>query len=100
MNEGSPIYKTRFYSDCIGVFQGGGCRAAAFGGAYDATFKLGVRFSEVAGTSAGSIVAALLAAGADPAFLLAKLKTLDFPSLLVKPTRSTFATASKLVAWN
>ena len=22
MNEASPIYKTRFYSDCIGVFQG------------------------------------------------------------------------------
>jgi predicted acylesterase/phospholipase RssA len=98
MSEASPIYKTRFYSDCIGVFQGGGCRAAAFGGAYDAAFKLGVRFSEVAGTSAGSIVAALLAAGAEPAFLLAKLETLDFPSLLVKPTRSTFSTGSKLVS--
>jgi predicted acylesterase/phospholipase RssA len=98
MNENSPIYKTRFYSDCIGVFQGGGCRAAAFGGAYDAAFKLGVRFSEVAGTSAGSIVAALLAAGADPTFLLAKLEKLDFPSLLVKPTRSTFSTGSKLVS--
>ena len=44
MNKNSPIYKTRFYSDCIGVFQGGGCRAAAFGGAYDEAFKLGVRF--------------------------------------------------------
>src|SRR5438876_1754682 len=94
----STIYRTRFYSDCIGVFQGGGCRAAAFAGAYDATFKLGVRFSEVAGTSAGSIVAALLAAGADPAFLLAKLATLNFQSLLVKPTRSTFTTGSKLVS--
>jgi len=98
MNESSPIYKTRFYSDCIGVFQGGGCRAAAFAGAYDATFRLGVRFSEVAGTSAGSIIAALLAAGADPAFLLSKLKTLSFPALLVKPMRSTFATGSKLVS--
>lgn len=98
MNESSPIYKTRFYSDCIGVFQGGGCRAAAFGGAYEASFKLGVRFSEVAGTSAGSIVAALLAAGADPAFLLDKLKKLKFPSLLVKPTRSTFTSESKFVS--
>ena len=26
MNENSPIYKTRFYSDCIGVFQGGSYR--------------------------------------------------------------------------
>ena len=58
----------------------------------------GFVFSEVAGTSAGSIVAALLAAGADPAFLLAKLEKLDFPSLLVKPTRSTFSTGSKLVS--
>ena len=97
MNDKSPLYKTRFYSDCIGVFQGGGCRAAAFGGAYETTFKLGVRFSEVAGTSAGSIVAALLAAGATPAFLLSKLEQLDFPSLLVKPTRSTFSSGSMLV---
>src|SRR6266480_4781131 len=86
----NSIYRTRFYSDCIGVFQGGGCRAAAFAGAYDAAFKLGVRFSEVAGTSAGAIVAALLAAGAEPAFLLAKLKALNFPLLLVRPNRSTF----------
>jgi predicted acylesterase/phospholipase RssA len=98
MNEASPIYKTRFYSDCIGVFQGSGCRAAAFGGAYDATFRLGVRFSEVAGTSAGSIVAALIAAGADPTFLLAKLETLNFELLLVKPARSTFSTGSKLLS--
>lgn len=95
MNETSPIYRTRFYSDCIGVFQGGGCRAAAFAGAYEAAFKLGVRFSEVAGTSAGSIIAALLAAGADPEFVLSKIKTLDFLKLLVKPTRSTFNNKSK-----
>lgn len=98
MNAANAIYKTRFYSDCIGVFQGGGCRAAAFGGAYDAAFKLGVRFSEVAGTSAGSIVAALLAAGADPAFLLNKLATLNFTALLVKPSRSTFTSGSKIVS--
>ena len=96
MNE-TVIFKTRFYSDCIGVFQGGGCRAAAFGGAYDATFKLGVRFSEVAGTSAGSIVAALLAAGAEPDYLLRKLSELNFPSLLEKPDRSTFSNGQKLI---
>jgi len=98
MSTNSPIYKTRFYSDCIGVFQGGGCRAAAFAGAYDAAFKLGVRFSEVAGTSAGSIVAALLAAGAEPAFLLDRLEKMNFAQLLAKPTRSTFATSSTLFA--
>jgi hypothetical protein len=39
-DEQNTIYRTRFYSDCIGIFQGGGCRAAAFGGAYDTAFKL------------------------------------------------------------
>lgn len=98
MSENSAIYKTRFYSDCIGVFQGGGCRAAAYGGAYDAVFKSGVRFSEVAGTSAGSIVAALLAAGADPEFLLKKLTELNFPSLLEQPVHSTFSRVSKRIS--
>ena len=98
MSDTSPLYKTRFYSDCIGVFQGGGCRAAAYGGAYDAVFKSGVRFSEVAGTSAGSIVAALLAAGADPDFLLKKLAELNFPSLLQKPIHSTFSKVSKRIS--
>jgi len=96
MNE-TVIFKTRFYSDCIGVFQGGGCRAAAFGGAYDASYKLGVRFSEVAGTSAGSIVAALLAAGAEPGYLLEKLTELNFPDLLEKPDRSTFSNRQMLL---
>src|SRR6266567_1055362 len=92
------VHQTRFYSDCVGVFQGGGCRAAAFAGAYDAAFTLGVRFSEVAGTSAGSIVAALLAAGAEPQFLLSKLTELDFRQFLLPPRRSAFSSASKLVS--
>ncbi len=88
------VHQTRFYSDCVGVFQGGGCRAAAFAGAYEAAFGLGVRFSEVAGTSAGSIVAALLAAGAEPGFLTSKLRVLDFNTMLVKPERSIFGRRS------
>lgn len=99
MDSNSPIYRTRFYSDCIGVFQGGGCRAAAFGGAYAAAFKLGVRLSEVAGTSAGSIVAAFIAAGADPEFILRKMKDLRFSSLLEKPARSIFPSSSKLISF-
>ncbi|MEK7951411.1 patatin-like phospholipase family protein [Luteolibacter soli] len=97
MNESNTIYKTRFYSDCIGVFQGGGCRAAALGGAYDEAFKLGVRFSEVAGTSAGSIVAALIAAGAEPQYLLGKLRELDFTTLIKSPKKSTFTKVRKRV---
>ncbi len=44
-----------------------------------------MRFSEVAGTSAGAIVAALIGAGADPAFLGDTLKKLDFMELLAPP---------------
>jgi len=97
MTETQSLFRTRFYSDCIGVFQGGGCRAAAFGGAYAAAYQLGVRFTEVAGTSAGSIVAALLAAGATPDYLLQHLRSLDFCSLLSRPVRSTFPTSSRML---
>jgi predicted acylesterase/phospholipase RssA len=90
------IYQTRFYSDCFGVFQGGGCRAAGFAGAYAAAHKFGVRFSAVAGTSAGSIIAALLAAGSEPEFLLKKVRDLDFNSLLVPVSRPLFVGRARL----
>ena len=47
-----------------GVFQGGGCKAVAFIGAYEAALENGVCFTEFAGTSAGAIFAAIIAAGA------------------------------------
>src|SRR5688572_29641150 len=97
MTDKQTLFRTRFYSDCIGVFQGGGCRAAAFGGAYSAAFDLGVRFIEVAGTSAGAIVAALLAAGASPKYLLEQLGLLDFRALRGNPVRSTFTKSSTLL---
>jgi len=77
--------KTIFFADCLGVFQGGGPRAAAFAGAYEVAYEAGVRFSQVAGTSAGAIVAALIGAGAAPAFLRDTLQTLDFVGLLRPP---------------
>ena len=83
------VQKTRFFQSTLGVFQGGGCRAAAFVGAYDAAVKRGVRFTEVAGTSAGSIVAALIGAGAGPKFLLDTIGTLDFGKFAGPPTRSS-----------
>src|SRR5262245_45630481 len=46
-----------------GVFEGGGAKGAAFVGALDAMEKHTLWFQRVAGTSAGSIVAALVAAG-------------------------------------
>lgn len=74
-----------FFRDCFGVFQGGGARAAAFAGAYCEAHKEGIRFSEVAGTSAGSIAAVFVGAGATPEFIEDALSTLDFRALLHPP---------------
>jgi predicted acylesterase/phospholipase RssA len=76
---------TRFFQSCFGVFQGGGCRGAAFVGAIQEAKARGVDFAGVAGTSAGSIVAALLGAGATPEYLEEALKGLDFMRLLQPP---------------
>lgn len=46
-----------------GVFEGGGVKGIALAGSISAAMKQGHVFSEVAGTSSGAIVAALLAAG-------------------------------------
>ncbi|HKA53069.1 MAG TPA: patatin-like phospholipase family protein [Candidatus Binatia bacterium] len=48
---------------CDGVFEGGGAKGAAFVGALEAMERHDLWFQRVAGTSAGSIVAALIAAG-------------------------------------
>jgi NTE family protein len=49
--------------DAYGIFEGGGAKAYAHVGALKAAEKRGVLFRKVAGTSAGAIVAALVAAG-------------------------------------
>lgn len=46
-----------------GVFSGGGIKGLALVGAYEEIERRGLRFVRLAGTSAGSIVAALIAAG-------------------------------------
>lgn len=73
---------TSFFKSSAGVFQGGGCRAAAFVGAYSEAIRRGVSFAEVAGTSAGSIVAALVGGGANPDDLRSAIAQLDFHSFL------------------
>lgn len=67
----------------FGIFEGGGIRAIAHGGAYEAVSR-GSRFEFVgiAGTSAGSIVAALIAAGASSEFVKHLLLFTDFRELL------------------
>lgn len=58
------VFKNHEFINSKGVFQGGGCKAVAFIGAYEAAIENGVCFTEFAGTSAGSIIAAIIAAGA------------------------------------
>lgn len=77
--------QTRFFQACRGVFEGGGTRGAAHVGAYQKAIQCGVHFSEVAGTSAGSIIAALVGAGASPEYLLQTVAHLKFSELLAEP---------------
>lgn len=73
---------TTIYTNCKGVFQGGGAKAIAYVGAYEQALKMGVGFSEFAGTSAGSIVAAFAAAGASPGQMKDIVAHSDFSVLL------------------
>ena len=66
MTKTGRIRKVDQFTTCKGVFQGGGCRGFAYVGAYKAAVDAGVVFTEVCGTSAGSIFAAFIAAGATP----------------------------------
>lgn len=74
----TKISKATYFSNSIGVFQGGGCKAIAYLGAYKVAHKRGIMFSELAGTSAGSIFAALIAAGASPDDIETIIRKEDF----------------------
>jgi NTE family protein len=78
-----------------GVFSGGGVKAFAFLGALECIEKKQLEFERVAGTSAGSIVAALLAAGYKLRELNQLLDELDLPKLLDPPRITRFIPASK-----
>ena len=64
--------------DAFGIFEGGGAKGLAHIGALKAAEENGVRFIGVAGTSAGAIVASLVAAGytADELYLPGNKKSL------------------------
>lgn len=79
--------KTTHFKNCLGVFQGGGCKAIAFIGSYREAKKRGVHFSEVAGTSAGSIFAALIAAGATPEYLEELVRKTQFNNFNTQPRK-------------
>ena len=80
---------TKFFRSCLGVFQGGGCKGIALAGAYQAAVEAGVHLSEVAGASAGSILAALIGAGASAEYVLEKVSKLDFAIFLAEPEKDT-----------
>ena len=73
---------TKYFDSCKGVFQGGGCKAIVYIGAFKEAYKRGVFFSELAGTSAGSIIAALIAAGATADYLENKVKSTEFSEFI------------------
>lgn len=63
------------------VFEGGGVKGIGLAGAVAYTRKLGYEFQNVAGTSAGAIVAALVAAGYDSDGLRGVMDALDYNAL-------------------
>lgn len=71
-----------------GVFSGGGIKAFAFVGAYQVLREKGYTFKRVAGTSAGSIVAALIAAGYTVEEMEQSMEELNAKSLLDPPKYS------------
>ncbi len=74
--------ETIFFSHCWGVFDGGGVRGAAHAGAFEAAKTFGMNFERLAGTSAGSIVASLIAAGGTPNYISQLLQQIDLSSFL------------------
>lgn len=89
---------TRYFQNVLGVFQGGGCRGSAYVGAYREAIKRGVNFAEVAGTSAGSILAVLIGAGARPDFIEDQLNSIDYNKFLIPYKLETKQTASMKMA--
>ncbi|GGA68195.1 patatin-like phospholipase family protein [Ornithinibacillus halotolerans] len=78
-----------------GVFSGGGVKAYAFIGALEIIEKKNLQFERVAGTSAGSIVAALIAAGYRVDELKNILDELDLTQLLDPPMLTKILPGSK-----
>jgi NTE family protein len=68
-----------------GVFEGGGVKGLALVGAYSVLEAHGYRPANLAGTSAGAVVAALVAAGYRASELAQILLDLDFSTLLDPP---------------
>lgn len=79
--------QTTNFKYAIGVFEGGGVKGAAYAGALDSCEEGGITFVGACGTSAGSIAAALVAAGA----------TTDQIKKALSVNFSTFVTPGKTI---
>lgn len=90
--------RTKNFQNCLGVFQGGGCKGIAFAGAYEEAVNRGVFFSEIVGTSAGSILAAFVGAGATPAQLNKIIKNVKFDNFKRSPQKIASIAAPNF--WN
>lgn len=88
--------KNHEFINSKGVFQGGGCKAVAFIGAYEAALENGVCFTEFAGTSAGSIFAAFIAAGATVDDMKNFINRLDIKELIRKAQNNKRGPLGKL----
>lgn len=66
------------------VFEGGGVKGIAFAGAVSEFERCGYTFHQVAGTSAGSIIASLIAAGYKERELKALMESFDYAALQQK----------------
>ena len=74
-----------------GVFEGGGAKGIAFVGALAFMERQGMRFKRVAGTSAGAITAALIAAGYRAGDIERIVFTTNFLQFLDPPSASHFS---------
>lgn len=81
---------TKYFDNCKAVFQGGGCKAIAYVGAYKEAYSRGVCFSELSGTSAGALIAAFIAAGAKPDYLEKVVLDLDFSKFIQDYSSANF----------
>ncbi|WAA10444.1 patatin-like phospholipase family protein [Fervidibacillus albus] len=79
-----------------GVFSGGGVKGFAFIGACQILEEKGIRFKRVAGTSAGAILAAFLAAGYTSREIFEEMNTLDLNNML---DESRFRSPISILKW-
>lgn len=83
---------------CSGVFEGGGVRGIAHVGAACAVEAAGYRFESLAGSSAGAIVAALLAAGYSCGQMKREMMNLDYRRFRGRSWEDYFGTVGKMLS--